>query len=530
MDFNKVILVIPIGHSSRTARSHTMMSMPQEPTTSDDIAILARPQSKVDEIVMMLANPRQARQMVRFSDDGTGAPTLLFKPQTDFTYDYTSAVADKQIPAREAMFILRKDAVVPLIYFDCNTAAALWNYTWYNQASNDNIIPIGGGHNYVEPYNAHAVSAYAPHGAVLPAFKTRHNSHRYIYVDGTSAAPSALTVVTRDNTAATTPVPAGQNVIVRIYQWDFAQDELAGTIYIPAGSSTGAFSITRGGYYRCEVFYSELVAPTPGTSIQSIFIGTSGTSGVFCHQTINNVNNIAESVSSERVLTSTIKISNASAPGFAAGMIYEADVYNGQPWPTLNQGSAQVGALDSVQTRPAAKGYYGFCRVENLDDFDMRRQMSINGLANQGVNSQEIYGDLDHDAPYKVVSFILPPPGTFPTDRFLNIELTTVLEAMGNTDLVEPEYPDTSPEQWEAALLIFSSIPSGYENPTHWRDILAAIGKVGATVTPAVAEHLRSITTGHPLLVALAQFGGNVTLPILEKGFQALTKLKKRKK
>lgn len=497
----------------------------------DDLAALARPQTKVDEIVMMLANPRQARQMIRFSDEGTGAPTLLFKPQNDFTYDYTTAATDKQIPSREEMFVLRKDAVVPLIYFNCNTAAAAWLYEWYSREYNTNYFPIGGGQNYIEPYNAHDAggAGFRPHGAVEPAFKTKHNSHRYIWVDGYGGL-STITVLPADNTGANIVVPAGQSVIVKIFQWDFAQDQFVGSIYIAAGAATGNWVVPAGGYYRLEVYYSELVAPTPGTSVQSVLVRSGGTCATWCHPPINNLNNIAESVSSERVLTSTLKVTNASSPGFAAGMIYEADVYNGQPWTTLNQGSAQVGTLDSLQTRAAAKGYYGFCRVENLDDFDMRRQMSINGLVNQGVNSQEIYGDLDHDAPYKVVVFILPPPGTFPSDRFLNVELTTVIEAMGNTDLVEPEFPDTSPEQWEAALLIFSSIPSGYENPTHWRDILAAIGKVGATVTPAIAEQLRGITTGHPLLVALAQFGGNVSLPLLETGFKALTKLKKRKK
>lgn len=508
-----------------------MMMVPSEPTSNEDLAVLSRPETKVDEIVMMLANPRQARQMVRFSDEGTGAPTLLFKPQNDFTYDYTTATVDKQIPAREAMFVLRKDAVVPLIYYDANTAAATWTYAWRNQRTQTVNNPVTGGLNYIEPYCGNSIGAFSPHGSVLPAFKTKHNSHRYMWVDGTSGGASNIGFETRNNAGAAVNVPAGEAVVVKIYKWDFAQDSYVGTVYIAAGASTGNFPITTtGGYYRVEMYYSELVAPTPGTSVQNFWVGSSGTTACFCHPPINNLNNIAESVSAERVLTSSIKISNASSPGFAAGMIYEADVYNGQPWTTLSQGSAQVGRLDSLQTRPAAKGYYGFCRVENLDDFDMRRQMSINGLVNEAVNSQEIYGDLDHDAPYKVVVFILPPPGTFPSDRFLNVELTTVLEAMGNTDLVEPEYPDASPEQWEAALIVFSSIPSGYENPTHWRDILAAIGKVGATVTPALAEQLRTITTGHPLLVALAQFGGNVSLPLIEKGFQALQKLKKRKK
>lgn len=508
-----------------------MMMMPSEPTSNDDIAVLSRPETKVDEIVMMLANPRQARQMIRFSDEGTGAPTLLFKPQNDFTYDYTTASVDKQIPAREEMFVLRKDAVVPLIYFNCNTAGTAWLYEWYSREYNANYFPIGGGPNYIEPYDAHdaAGTNFRPHGSVEPAFKTKHNSHRYIWVDGFNNL-STITVLPGSNTGANIVVPAGQALAVKIFKWDFAQDEYVGNIYIAAGAATGSWTVSSGGYYRLEVFYTEIATPTLGTSIQSVLVRSGGTCATFCHPAINNLNNIAESVSSERVLTSTLKVTNASSPGFAAGMIYEADVYNGQPWTTLNQGSAQVGGLDSLQTRPANKGYYGFCRVENMDDFDMRRQMSINGLANDGVNSQEIYGDLDHDAPYKVVVFILPPPGNFPSDRFLNIELTTVIEAMGNTDLVEPEYPDTSPEQWEAALLVFSSIPSGYENPTHWRDILAAIGKVGATVTPAVAEQLRTITTGHPLLVALAQFGGNVSLPIIEKGFQALQKLKRRKK
>lgn len=509
-----------------------MYSPPDEPTTAEEIALLSRPQTKVDEIVMMLANPRQARSMVRFSDEGTGAPTLLFKPQNDFTYDYTTATVDKQIPAREEMFVLRKDAVVPLIYFNCNTAASAWLYEWFSREYNSNIFPIGGGQNYIEPYNAHdaGVAGFAPHGSVLPAFKTRHNSHRYIWVDGANSL-STITILPADNAGTNIPVPAGQNLVVKIFQWDFAQDEFVGSVYIPAAATTASWTVpSGGGYFRLEVFYTEMVAPTPGTSVQSVLIRSGGTCACWSHPAINNLNNIAESVSSERVLTSTLKVTNASSPGFAAGMIYEADVYNGQPWTTLSQGSAQIGALDSVQTRPAAKGYYGFCRVENLDDFDMRRQMSVNGMANQGVNSQEIYGDLDHDAPYKVVSFILPPPGNFPSDRFLNIELTVVLEAMGNTDLVEPEFPDSSPEQWEAALYIFSSLPSGYENPTHWRDILAAIGKVGAAVTPEVANALRQITTGHPLLVAAAQFGGNVSLPILQKGFEALQTLKRKKK
>lgn len=505
-----------------------------EPVTEGEIEVLARPQSKVDEIVMMLANPRQARQMVRFSDSGTGAPTLLFKAQSDFTYDYTSASAEnKQLPSRETMFVCRRDAVVPLIYYNANAANAGWAYEWICQESGTAVFPITSGQNYIEPRYSHPSLAYAPHGQKLPAFKTKRNSHRYMWVDGCAANPaSILAFLPTDAAGVNIPVPAGTNIVVKIYKWDGHQDELVGTVYMPATTVRSTFGIlTDGGYYRVEAFYTEMVAPTPGTSIQGMGVSCSGTTANFCHISINNLDNIATSVSAERVLTSTLKVSNASAPGFAAGMIYDADVFNGQPWTTLSKGSAQIGELDTVQTRPAGKGWYGFARLENLDDLDMRTQMSVNGLLNDGVASEEIYGDLDQDAPYKVAAFILPPPGAnFPSDRFLNIETTTVIEAMGNTDLVEPEYPDTSPEQWEAALLIFASIPSGYENPTHWRDILAAIGKVGATVTPVIAEHLRGITTGHPLLVAAAQFGGNISLPLFTKGFEALQKLKRKKK
>lgn len=502
-----------------------------EPVNSDDIAVLSKPTGTVDDIVLMLANPRQSRKMVRFASAGSGAPTLLLKPSNDFTYDYTSAVNDKQIPAREAMFVLRRDSVVPLIYFQCNTAGLAWAYDWYSPATNNINFGIGPGNNYINPYNAHDVggAGFSPHGSVEAAMKSKRSPHRYIFVDR-SGGSGALLVTTADDTGSPVNVPAATAIIVKMYQWNGVEDILVSTTVIPAGSQTALIAAPdRGGYLRLEVFNSDIAAPTPGTSVQNIQVHAAGTCGCWGHTSINNINNIAESLSAVRCLTSTLKVSNASSPGFAAGMVYEADVFNGQSWQTLDQGSQAVGGLDTVQTRPAAKGAYDFCRVENLDDFDMSPQMSVNSLTNQGANSQQVFGDLDQDSPYKVIVFILPPPGNFPTDRFLNIELTSVIEGMGNTDLIEPEYPEASPEQWEAALLLFMSMPSGYENPTHWRDILAAIGKVGATVSPKIAEFLRSVQTGHPLVVAASQFGGNVFYPALTEGFKALQTLKRKK-
>lgn len=495
-----------------------------------DVAALSealKPETIVDDIVQMLANPRQTRRMVRYASVGTGAPTLLFKPQNDFTLDYTAAVTDKQIPSREVMFILRRDPVCPLIYFQNNPSNLAWSYEWYSRENNNAQFPVGLGNNKLQVYNAHdtGVAGFSPHGTVEPAFKASSTPDRYIWVDH-QGGTGIIFVQAADGAGAPVNVPAGKLVYFKVYQWDGSQDKYVGQQTIAAGTSGTNFSVPeRGGYMRVEFFNGDDTGV-----IENCLVTSSGSCSTWCHPSINNVNNIAESISSERVITSTIKISNASAPGFAAGMIYEADVYNGQPWQTLDRGSQQVGALDSVQTRVAKNGYYGFCRVEGEDDFVMARNMSVCALANQGSNSQEIYADLDDDSPYKVVVFILPPPGTFPSDRFLNIELTTVIEAMGNTDLVEPEAPVATPAQWAAALLIFASIPSGYENPTHWRDILAAIGKVGTAVTPRIAEFLRGIQDGHPLVVAAAQAGGNFVLPLVNEGFKGLQALKRKKK
>lgn len=486
------------------------------------------PQSVVDDIVMMLANPRDADRKVRYADSGTGAPTLIFQPQKDFTIDYTSASADQQIPSREQMFILRRDPVVPLIYFFQNTAGQTWTYNWRSIHNFDDLMDAPYGSSDLQPYDGTIAPAATcqPHGSNLVAFKTKRNSNRYMWCDRFNGS-GVFNVFTYNNAGVPTPMPAGKTMSLQLLQWDGQQDVIVDhQLIAPASQAAVLTPPNRGGYFRIKVMNGD-----DSGAITFVKVNSTGTSACWAHPPINNLNNVAESVSSERVLTSTLKVTNASAPAFAAGLIYEADVYNGQPWQTLDEGSNQIGGLDTVKTRPASNGYYGFPRIENVDDLDMVTNMSVNARANQGANSQQISGDLDQDSPYKVVTFILPPPGaTFPSDRFLNVELTTVLEAMGNTDLVQPERPRATPDQWTAALLIFSSIPSGYENPTHWRDILAAIGKVGSTVTPAVATFLRGIQSGPPMLVGAAQALGQFGLPLLNEGFKALQSLKKKKK
>lgn len=458
----------------------------------------------------------------------------MFKPQNDFTYDYSTATVDKQIPAREAMFILRRDAVCPLIYFNCNTGGAAWAYNWNSKRSGTALFPVQGGLNFLDPQNATdvGVAGYAPHGTTQVAMKSRLSDRRYIWIDSFGGS-GTVTFQTCDNAGNVINVPATTAILIKAYYWNGVEEVQAGSAIIAAGSNSVVFTpVSRGGYIRFDLFNTEFVAPVPGVSIQNVRISSTGTCGNWCHISINNLANIAQNLTAVRNITSTLKVTNASAPGFAAGVIYDADVYNGQPWQTLATGSAAVGLLQTVQTRPANKGYYGFCRVEDLDDFEMTSQMSVTnlGATNAGFPLNQQYGDLDQEAPYKVVTFILPPPGTFPSDRFVNIELSSVIEGMGNNDVVEPELPIASPEQWEAALLVFSSLPSGYENPTHWRDILAAIGKVGSSVTPEIADYLRSVQAGHPLVVAASQFAGNVALPILTAGFRGLEKLKRKKK
>lgn len=514
------------------------MPRTNEPTTMQDVQEAMSPQSIVDKIVMMLTNPRAARQLMRYSNGTTGAPTLMFKPQNDFTFDYTNVVTDAQIPAREVMFILRKDPVIPLIFFywNPNPAAPLtWSYQWYannylfRNGPSQSLFFIPCGQTDLEPYSAHSVvpATWQPHGPVLYPLRSKLNPHRWMWVDANDPTNTiqSITFTTFNGIGLATPVAVGQFINIKLYAWNGVEEELFDDQIITAGQgSVTNWAPSGGAYIRVEVFNSD-----PANTVSHLKVVITDTCSCWSHMPINNINNIAESLSAERVITATLKVTNASSPGFAAGMIYAADVFNGQPWTSLNKGSAQIGTLDTVETRPASKGYYGFCRVEMDDDFQMLRNMSINALSNQRENSQQIFGDLDQDAPYKIVSFILPPPGTFPTDRFLNIELTSVLEGMGNTDLVEPEYPIATPEQWQAALYIFSSIPTNYENPTHWRDILAAIGKVGSVVTPPVAEFLRGVEAGPPMMVMLAQALGNFGLPLLQKGFQALKGLKRKK-
>jgi len=505
--------------------------MPAEPTSLEqdavDFAITGRPITDVDKILNMLVNPRECRDLIRYNNGTNGAPTLMYKPQNDFTYDYTTVAssASQQIPGNEAFFVLRKDVVCPLIFFNANPAVGTWIYNWRDISTKTiQFLTPTGFTTCLSPYwgNSDPAATFVPHGAILPAFRSKKSPYRYMWADHwTRAAPSSadgVFVITTVNAAdAATNVVTGY--FVNLYEWDGTQDRYVSTTSVAIGTSAANITIpNRGGYFRIEALNQD-------TGLAGCHVSSSGTVPVFAHVSVDNLSQIQSTVTAERLLTVAMKITNASADGFRAGMLYSADVYNGQVWQSLNLGSIQVGALLSVRTRPARNGFYGFPRIEIDDDFEMVNQLAnYTNLLNRGDFDGEVYADLDQDTPYKVVSFIIPPPGTFPTDRFFNVELTSIIEGMGNTDLIAPQFGDATPQQWQAAVLLMSSIPSDYENITHWRDILAAIGKVGEVVTPALATQLRTQPN------AVAQFLGNVVAPVVQAGFSSLKGLKRKKK
>lgn len=485
-------------------------------------------QSDVGRILKALFLPKQYGNNFRLASEGAGviSATGDLSQIFDVGADWAAATQVGQIASTDMMCFAFANIFRAFIYFVHNNAGANYKYDAHSNV-NDVIWDTGLNVQQQTYFNDAvvdlAIPGYiAPHGNILyPGYDDKGNT--YLWVDGSPLGGATNNMRVTFNLAPITT--AGT---VSWYYWNGKNASLWETKRF---STTAIYTMTappNGGAYMFVVVSNqgESTATTFGVSIL-------GNRGCWSHHPIPEIETLSGNdpdfrfayVNGIRVNACAFKAQNNSQEIAKNGNEISVTVAAGIPWSYIAAGSSGLSNLQNYRERSNAKGYYGVLLPDTDEDisdfFDDITPWYLAG-ADPVDNPVQTSFPLAERRPYKALG--ITAPGV--DGRDFTFDVTHCIEYLTNWPIQSRDNPRTSEESLTAAIVIASTMETDYENPSHWPDIMASIGKYGARIVGLQIESpvLDAISKYHPALTIARIIGKNFVLPLEKKGFEALEK------
>lgn len=473
--------------------------------------------------------PKQYGDNFRLASEGAGVSSATgnLSQMIDVGPDWEPATTAQQINQTDMMCFLFANPLRACVFFVHNSAGANYKYDCYpiTNPSSTNFAMAQG--QTVQTYFLYALASptviapsITPHGPVLyPGYDDAGNT--YLWVDNSPAGGSNTMEVDLVPPATTT------NGSITWWYWNGKSATPWETqVFVTGLHPHRPTTLPPGGAYMF-VTVSNFAEPTS----TSFAIAIRGSRGCWAHRPIPDIQTLAGQdpvsymayVNGIRVNAASIKAQNNSQELDKNGNLISVTVASGIPWSNIATGSATLSNLQNYRERTNARGYYGVLLPDSDEDisdfFDDIAPWYVGNTPSANGPVQTSF-PLAERRPYKAVGINAP----LNSGRTFSFDITHCIEYLTNWRLQSRDHPRTSEESLIAAIVIASTMETDYENPTHWQDILASIGKYGSRIVgyQIDAPVLDTISKFHPALTLARQIGKNVVLPLQQRGFEML--------
>lgn len=436
-------------------------------------------ETDVGKIVKAFTLPKLYADDFRLASEGAGMKSACANMSVNYSSDnWDTAVANNQIPSQDCMGFLFGNPLRAFILFMHNPGGVQYRYEFNN--------PNGGGFAFAFPpftqfqivprFASVAVSSvFQPHGPILfPGYDEAGN--KYIWCDcGTGGGANSLDVDLNVGPAATTGM-------VTWWKWDGETAQLHDSQQFVVGQKLYTSRPPVGGAYMFVRVYTEDVTIT---SCQVTFVGNEGS---WSHHPVSDIQTLMNNAYGIRVNSAGVKVQNNASDMNKNGDITSVTVSKSIPWSQIASGTATLSTLQNYRDRVAETGYYGFLVPDSDEDvsefFD-----DISASSFRSSTLSQFSFPLSERRPYKAIGLTVP----INAGRSFTWDVTHAVEYTTNNKLVTQGVSPFSEDSVKAAVVIMSVMDSDYENPTHWTDIVAKIGKYVPSVARAVAAFAQAI-------------------------------------
>lgn len=443
--------------------------------------LLTAPDSAVSRLIRAFALPKEFGDGIRMASEGSGIKTATANLTTLYPAStWGAATADTRIPAGEMMAFLFPNLARSFVYYDHNPSAQTMTYAGQFSQGTTSVNCYPFQTTKIQPRYYTPSTSYRPHGDFL--FCGEDGDSLYTPLDQGNSLFVTLT-----------PAPGTVNGRVNFYLWDGKRGIPVATQAFVVGQQNYPHVALVPGDYYATVSNHDGVTLAAATAIN-------GTSPVWCHRSVSNIDNLLTSCAGVRCNFSACKSQNTSNVQDKNGNIVSVTASSAIPWRQYATGFSAIAALDGMSTRIAEKGNYVFNVPDSDNDIDeFYDDITFGGFP--GSLSQISY-PLSERQPYKIIALSVPTAA----GRSFTFEVTHVLEYLSNVRLVEKDISSFSPDQVSAAVQLLRTMATDYDNDTHIGEILASIGKYLPRGAAAMSKLLRVFSSNSPAVGAAADF------------------------
>lgn len=437
-------------------------------------------QSDIGKILRAIFLPKIYGDGFRLASEGAGMKSAAANMSVNYTsVAWDAATANNQIPAQDVMAFVCGNALRAFILFDHNPTGANFTYALQNLLGTGTLFTLPLFNNtQIVPRYALATSAYRPHGDILfPGYDEQGNN--YVWVDnGTALGTNSLDVNLNVG-------PAGTAGMITWYRWDGKQAVLHDQTQFAAGQQTYTTRPPVGGAYMFARVY------TGDPTVTSCQVTITCTQGCWGHHPVSDIQTLMTNAFGIRVNSASCKVQNNASALNKNGDFTTVTVSKSLPWCNIASGADTLSLLQNYRDRPADNGYYGLILPDSDEDISEFYDDIAAGSLRGSLINQFAY-PLSERRPYKAIGLTVP----IAAGRSFTFDVTHTIEYITNNKLVGQDVSGFSEDSLKAAIVIASTMETDYENPSHWKEIVATIGKYLPQSASALASVARIFGLG----------------------------------
>lgn len=462
----------------------------------------------VGKVLRALFLPKIYGDGFRLASEGAGMKSAAANMSVNYSSPgWDAATVDTCIPASDMMAFVFGNPLRAFIMFEHNPTGQNHQYALQNLLGTGTSFTLPLFNNtQIIPRYATPLTAYTPHGDILfPCHDEAGNE--YVWVDnGTAAGANSLDVTLNVG-------PAGTAGMVTWYRLDGKHAVLHDQTQFAAAQALYTSRPPVGGAYMFVRVY------TGDATVTSCSVKTNCNQGSWGHHPVSDINTLMTNAFGIRVNSASCKVQNNASPLNRNGDFACVTVSKSLPWSNIASGQNTLTLLQNYRDRPADNGYYGVILPDSDEDVSEFYD-DIAAGSNRGSTINQFSYPASERRPYKAIGITVP----IAAGRSFTFDVTHTIEYITNNKLVGQGTSEISEDSVKAAIVIASTMETDYENPTHWKNIVATIGKYIPGTLRALSSGLRLFGYEDPAMIL------DQRAPLADAFGAELQKFKKKKK
>jgi len=435
---------------------------------------------EIEEIAKSITIPLNSNP-VRYASEYSSLPTAVANPWTLFPGPAIGSVTNTQanpqgMPTTDGLAAVFRDPQRAIVCYDPNPASLTQLYDIYGVG--DNAIPApppsttwqvkvatpNTPYYLKTPYAlSDPTATYSPHGPIQYAGADKSNKGRFFWLDRVNINLSISGSV------------SGQTCTLSLCRWDGngTSDDVISVSHVLVSATAFQLQVLASGYYCLRLSH------TAADVLNIIQPSWTGSSAVFKHLPLPGLLTNVASTDGIRIIAASMMYSNEASVLNKQGKITGFQQPQGSHWFDFIGAYSSFSTQQGSVTMPVENGMYGYMKLTQPSDFEMRENFLI-----EGGNVLDSFYPLDQDSAFLMmywqITNLAGQDGYWTICHGIEYQTEDVWRTVSEAEYDGRTYSD--------AVESLKFFPQFYENPLHFADIWNNIKSVASDVANGILK------------------------------------------